>query len=120
MPRTIEEERLIKAARDGNVMVVNAALTTGADIEAVDANGFTALMSAAAKTQSSVVSTLLAAGANIEATLSTPSCTTNRMHTYITLSSASSIRLVFAQCPYAGSTITPSVPPNPSGRDDMR
>lgn len=56
---------LIEAARHGGVAEVQAALESGADIEAADERGWTALRTAAAKGHVPVVRCLLACGAQV-------------------------------------------------------
>jgi ankyrin repeat protein len=61
------DERLLGAARDGDVAGVRRALDAGADIEARDADGRTALLIAAALDLVDVATVLVSRGANVNA-----------------------------------------------------
>jgi ankyrin repeat protein len=58
--------QLLRAAADGDLAAVEAALAAGADIEAAAEYGDTALNRAAANGHGAVVARLIAAGANLE------------------------------------------------------
>jgi ankyrin repeat protein len=60
-------DQLIQAAQGDNVAVVQQLLTRGADIEARDKNGYTALIMASFHGRNEVVMLLLDKGANTEA-----------------------------------------------------
>lgn len=66
--RNPQTEALIQAAREGKADTVKALLSgQGADVNATDDNGNTALLEAARYGHDDVVRALLAAGANIKA-----------------------------------------------------
>ena len=68
LTKEVKNERLLHAAIKGDPEAVKALVQAGADIEATDRDGFTALMAAAYNGQTEAVSALVQAGANLEAT----------------------------------------------------
>ena len=61
------DDKLLSAAVAGDSALVENLLDRGADIEARDDNGYTALMAASCAGQAAVVETLLDRGATLEA-----------------------------------------------------
>jgi ankyrin repeat protein len=59
-------KQLLVAAADGDIAALEAALAAGADIEAAEEYGDTALNRAAANGHGAIVARLIAAGANLE------------------------------------------------------
>ena len=65
--RTMSGALLLEASRNGNVDAARALLEAGADVDARNADGITALMMAAARGHVEVVHVLLEAGADVDA-----------------------------------------------------
>lgn len=63
----ISQKKLIKAAKKGNTAKIEKLLARGADVNARNKSGWTALMHAAVNGHTAIIKALLAAGADVNA-----------------------------------------------------